>query len=189
MAEELEGSPEEVEKVTNFIDSRVQSQVEARVRAALAEMQAQEQPQRQSDQDEGQRRLREVIEPIYRPEINEARIDALSATDENRFYRRNAEAIEYEAQIEDVFEKSRKAGRPMIREDIYSYILGKEVRSNTDSFVEKHNAKKAAQLDKARGGVDMGFSSLSKDKQRQSLAEFSKLSSDDMAKELEGVEF
>lgn len=182
MAESEETSEEQIAKAREF--------VRAEANALLAEMRAAEgQQQPPVTKDEGNNQLRELLEPLYGPHVQQARLESMSAIDESRFYRKHPEAAEREDQIEAIFRESMRNGRPWQREEINRYLIGKEAEADPDKFVEKINAKKEAQLRRAEGAMDFGFNGAGREQEVEKFKSFDKLSVEEMEKALEGVTF
>lgn len=107
--------------------------------------------------------LQSVIDPLVSPAINSARVIGLAAQDEARFYRRHPDSAAYEEKIEKLFQQGVESGRLIDRESIFNYLVGQEVNTNPDKYVEALAAKKAAQLSDARRASDFGAGGSGRD--------------------------
>jgi len=182
MAEEKQENPQ-----TNNEDAV--AQLQEMIRSSIAEeLKKFSQPQEHSDQDRAREELKRVIDPIYKNDFDVAKLNSASAIDESRFYRKNPDAVGMEDKIEEMFVRLAQAGRATSRTAIYEYLLGQEVRSNPDAFVEKLSAKKKAELQKATNASDFGGNSVIREKV-DSLKDFDKLSLEELETKLEGITF
>lgn len=187
---------DELIKVQNFIKEQVRGYFDE-----LKDKLPAPQPMvtRQSDQEIQQQQLREIISPFIEPGLNEARLHGADAKDYVKFYTSNPEAAEYADEVEKLFEGAVKAGRPIPRQDLLDYVIGKEYRSDRDKFTEKLTSKKKEQVERAESASDIGSFSMTKAKNDPMFAAFTgyeRLEGDDlsnrvkeMEKALEGVTF
>lgn len=177
----------EIKKVQDFIRSETEKHFNSLYESRSRDNRQQDpQPQR-NDQDDAKRQLKEFIDPIIKPDIDETRLIASDAKDEARFYRKNPDALELEEQIEQAFDRLVKANRPTSREDIYKYIIGQNYTSDRDRFIDSALSKRQAQLDKASAAADMASGGVSRKEMESGRESFSKLSVEEMEKALEGV--
>lgn len=174
---------------------KAQRLIKSIVDTTLAEQRAQEdgrQQQREApvvDEDEGRKRFKEMLDPYIRPEVNQARLESMAAVDESRFYRKHPEAVEYEDQVEKIFNESMKRGQPWQREDIHKYLVGKEATENPEKFVEKMTERKQRQLREAEYAGDMGAGGMQRSRDESRFKDFKSKTLEEMEKDLEGITF
>ncbi len=183
--EYVDGDNEDIKRVQSLIREQVQSCM-AEQQAAEAARQAQG---NLTDEQKGRQQLKEVIDPIIGPDINEARFTAADAKDEVRFYRKNPEALDHEEEIEKVFIQLKQAGRATDRATIYQYVLGREYTEDKEKFTDKQIERRRQQTEKADIAQDMGMGALSRARNDPKFKDFDKLSVEDMEKALDGVTF
>jgi hypothetical protein len=189
MAEEVqqEQQPEgnDFEKVTGFI----RDQVKAYIGELQQQQPQQQQPQYDQRQYEQNRLVAETIAPVVGPALAQATNDAADARDEIRFYRENPEALEHSEAVERLFGELKQQGRLIPRRDLYDAILGREFRADPEKFVEKQQARKKQQTERAELSTDFGAAMMNKVKADSTWGNFENLSLEDMEKKLEGVTF
>ncbi|MGL5936910.1 MAG: hypothetical protein ACRCZI_14945 [Cetobacterium sp.] len=184
MAEEQDvkqPSDEDIAKAQNWIKEQVKAQ--------LSEMQSQEVPRQSVIEQQRPDQLRDILDPYIAPAVQQARLDAMSAVDESRFYRNNPDALDFESQIESTFNQLMKDGRPLGRADIYHHLIGRMAVTEPDKFNERQKTKHNTQLAKANSAVDFGFNSVGREKEAEEFKAFDKLTSEEMEKRLEGIVF
>jgi hypothetical protein len=185
--EQVDGGNEDIARVQEFIRNQVKEQ--------MAEMQAAEQAQRQqrelgeTDESRSRRQLKEVIDPVIGPDLQDARFVAADAKDEVRFYRKNPEALEHEEEIEKVFMQLKQAGRATDRATIYQYVMGREFTADREKFTDKQLERRKKQLESADIAQDMGAGAIGRAQRDPKYRDFDKLSLEDMEKALDGVTF
>ena len=185
MAEEEQGQQDaaEVERVREFI--------KAQVIDTMKSMETERSPSpvvpTTTEEEQGRQRLKEVIDPIYRGDIDHVKFVSADAKDEIRFYRKNPDAVDYEEKIETLFTDLAKAGRPTSREHLYHLIIGQEAHKDPEKFVERHAEKKKRQVESAREGLDFGASGLQRTRNDNPFENFESKTIPEMEKALEGV--
>jgi hypothetical protein len=138
------------------------------------------------DADTAQRNaIKEMVDPIYRNELESIRLEARAARDEATFYRKHPEAVDIADDLEKLFVESANNGRPTSREALYDFYNGREQRMNP----EKYEARRKAQLERASAASDIGSGSNGKEKAGITIDDFKSLSLEDMERALEGVTF
>lgn len=101
------------------------------------------------------KQLKDLIDPIVQPALQEARLTAASAMDYARFYSSNPDAVEYKDDIEELFKKGVESGRAVDRESLASYVLGQKLRKDPEAVMKKFQEKQA-QIERAKQGIDFG---------------------------------
>jgi len=128
-------------------DARTQAQQNAEARARAAAV-------NQVAQDPLAQTLRPYIEPVAR-ELN---LKTDMAMDAVRFYNRNADALKYEQDIENVVNTMASRGTPWDRDTAFKYIKG----AKFDHFMgEEIKAREAKTQEAAQQGFAIGGSSVS----------------------------
>lgn len=182
---------------------KVQAAIKAETLRVLDEHKAQEAAQqaRQQQDNRGQQKvendqLKEVLDPYFKPGLDQANLNAADARDAVSFYRNNPGLTrEQEQQVEEMFQKMKEVGRPTSRQDLYRTILGKEYTDDPESFIEKRNKAKQEQLDRAREAADFGSSGYSIQKPSNAkelegkFQNFGSLTSAEQEELLDGVTF
>lgn len=137
-----------------------------------------------------QQALREYLNPVIQPELQAIRVEAADARDlaavmHDPLYQ------EYKTEVEDLFQQTKKAGRPMPRQDLLQYVMGKEARENPTKFKERLAAHEKDQLDRAASAADMGAGNIARNPSAlaATMEEFAKLPSEEQLKYLDGVTF
>lgn len=191
MAEETQDQQFDINQVNAYIAEQVQQNL-ASIR------QAEQQPQPQPDKVAMERQVREVLDPIYGPDINNAMFNSADAKDYVDFYTDDLHR-EYKDDVETAFQRAKAEGRPTTRNTIYRYLLGNEYATDPDKFSEKQKTLRQKQLDRASSSADVGGSQSNRERQADiaRLEDIGKLdangkfvmSVDDMAKALEGITF
>ena len=195
MAEEQQGQDPQfdINQVNEYIAQQVQQNL-----AAIRSAEQQQQPrQQQPDQVAMERQVREVLDPIYGPDINAAVFNSADAKDYVDFYTDDIRR-EYKDDVEAAFQRAKAEGRPTTRHTIYRYLLGNEYATDPDKFSDKQKQLRQKQLDRANSAADVGGSGSSRERAEIArLEDIGKLDSngkfamplDDMAKALEGIAF
>lgn len=144
-----------------------------------------------SEDDQARKEFKKLIDPIYKNEIDEAKLTSAEALDYAKFYNRsNEDAFEYQDQVEAMFERLKSAGRPMSRIDILDYIVGNEKRTSPEKYQERETKRTKAALDKARDAEDMaGFGSSRLKDDIAKFANFESKTLEEMEAALEGIVF
>lgn len=165
----------------------VNAHIKGQVETYFNEMKSREAlPTQQTEQKD---QLKDLIAPYIDPGMNQARFDGADAKDYVKFYTQNHDVAEYNDEIEKMFKGLADAGRATSRTDILHYLRGKEYSTDKDKFVEKITAKQKEQVEKAKGAVDIGQSSVDRARNDPIFATFDKLSLEEMEKALDGVVF
>lgn len=187
MAEENE-TPD-MDKINEYIEGVTKAAFDKHKEDVIRAYEASRQATQQPDvTEQGRKQIREIIDPIYGNDIANAQLTSADAKDYTKFYRTNPDASDYEDKIEEVFENTKKQGRPLPRQEIYDYIVGKEFRTNPDEFTKKRQAKREKDLERAGAGADFA-SYESKAKVDPTWSKFDTLSIEDMEKALDGMTF
>lgn len=185
MAESQEADETEILKAQNFVRDIVQR--------TLAEQQAAEGKRVEAEppvtRTDGDRQMRDILDPYFKPDLQQARLESMAAVDESRFYRKHPDAAEYEDKIETIFTESMKRGQPWQREDIHKYLVGKDATENPEKFVEKLTEKKQRQLREAEGAMDFGSNGFGRDRDGSRFKDFKSKTVEEMEKDLEGLTF
>lgn len=163
------------------VDAYIKQQFEAFTNEREASLQ--QQPQTQVD--EVQNNVRQIVDPIYRPDINQARLVAADAKDYSAFYRKHPEAVDLSDKLENLFEESVKNGRPTAREALYKYVLGDLHMTEPEKFADRQKA----QLRQAELAADLGGSGNGKPRNEGTLDDLKAMTLEDMEKALDGVTF
>jgi hypothetical protein len=184
--------PNELEQVQGWVKEQVQQYFDEQWSARQTAQQQEQQRQQQQvvSPDEQQRKQAgDFIRSLVGDDINAAKFSAADAKDEIRFYRSNPDAVEYEAEIEKLFTDAAAAGRPTTRQDLYSWMVGREALTEPDKWTEKQAARKKAQVERAEAATDFGASALNKAKEDSRFADFESKTVEEMEKALEGIAF
>ena len=165
------------------VDAYIRQQFDAFANEREASM------QRQSGQgqdiDQVQQNVRQIVDPIYRPDIDQTRLVAADAKAYAAFYRRHPEAVDLADKVESLFEDAVKNGRPTAREALYKYALGDLAMTEPDKFSERQKA----QLRQAEMAADLGSGGSGKPRNEGTLDDLKAMTLEDMEKALDGVTF
>jgi DNA mismatch repair ATPase MutL len=177
-------------EVQEFIKSQVDTYFKQQVEATPALRQVQQQQVVQQE-DAAQKQLGEMISPFIEPKLNRATLDSADSLDYVKFYTGNPEAVEYQEQVEKVFEMLKEKGRPLPRADILAHTIGKEVAADPTKFTEKMIEKRQKQIERAESAMDLGNFSSTRAKNDSTYGEgkFDKLTVAEMEKALDGIAF
>lgn len=176
---------DDIAKVQEFMKEQVDSYM-AEKYPTPAPQQSQKQ---ESDQDIARRQVKEFVDPIIKPDLDEAKFTATDARDFVDFYTTETDAKEYKDEVEKLFKQAKDNGRPMPRKELLRYLRGREYESDPDKFVEKTQQRKKQQVEHAGQAVDFGAAALNKAKNDSQWTNFEKLSVEDMEKALDGITF
>src|SRR5262245_52849172 len=166
--------------------ARVTEFIRAQVQQYMHEQMPQQAVQPEPDAvQRGQQQLTEVLIPYLAPVM----LEVADGKDYTTFYRRNADAMEYEEQVEQMFTDLKKQGRAVSRQDILDVLRGREFRADPDKFSEKHTAKRKEQLERAESSSDFGASAHVRAKNDPVWSNFGSLSVEEMEKALDGITF
>lgn len=166
------------------VDAYIKQQFESFSNEREAAMQRQQQQQPQP-MDEVQQNVRQIVDPIYRPDIDQARLVAADSKDEGRFYRRHPEAADLSEKIEALFEDAVRNGRPTAREALYKYALGDLQMTEPEKFAERQRN----QLRQAELAADLGGTASGKNRNEGTLDDLKAMTLEDMEKALDGTTF
>lgn len=166
------------------VDAYIKQQFESFAAERDAAMQ-QRQQQPPQQMDEVQQNVRQIVDPIYRPDIDQARLVAADAKDHVAFYRRHPEAVDLSDKVEALFEDAVKNGRPTAREALYKYALGDLASTEPEKFAERQKM----QLRQAEQAADLGAGGTGKNRNEGTLDDLKAMTLEDMEKALDGVTF
>ena len=167
------------------VDAYIKQQFDAFANERDAAMQRQQQSGQGQDIDQVQQNVRQLVDPIYRPDIDQARLVAADAKDHVAFYRRHPEAVDIADKLEALFEDAVKNGRPTAREALHKYVLGEMMMTEPDKFAERQKA----QLRQAEMAADLGVGGSGKPRNEGTLDDLKAMTLEDMEKALDGVTF
>lgn len=135
------------------------SQVGEKLRGDLASFIQQQQREPEPVHQPGPEPLRDPLGDMLRqhiaPDLAAANLKAEAAADKADFYASHADLDASErAEIEDLFNKQIKLGRPMPRADLFNWWQGK----NVDKVIEKRAKAREADLNRAAAAQTVGDS-------------------------------
>ena len=180
-----QGNEDQIEAFKSFISEQVKEAISANL----------PDPTKPDDNipkpDDPNNQLREVIDPLYRPELDGIALGVKAAEDKVDFYLdADEDKAAYRDQIEDLFTKQVQAGRPVSRNDIYAHLKGKELIENRDKVVDAEIERRKAAEEKANANIDWGVGSFDRARNDPDWANLDKLeSSEEVAKKMEGIVF
>lgn len=168
--EQSQGS--DFEKVQGFIKDQVKEYFDDLAQQHKFEP-ATPQQSSVSQQDQARQQLRDMIDPIYRSDVDDAKFAAADARDYVDFYTGDEDATVYKDEVEKTFKMLKDAGRPTTRADVLKWIIGSEYKGNKAKFTEREEAKKQKEMDRVHAASDFGASSAERQKADTDFKSFS----------------
>jgi hypothetical protein len=93
-------------------------------------------------------------------------------------------------EIEKLFQEAIQNGRPMARQVIADYIIGRDYRTDPVKFRETEKARNERQIERARSAADIGAGATGMHRLETGLGtleDFAKLSAEEQAKRLDAT--
>jgi hypothetical protein len=131
-----------------------------------------------------------IINPVVQPQLQAIDLRARASEDYTQFYGRNPEAFEVQDEIEKLFNEAIQNGRPMARQVIADYIIGRDYRTDPVKFRETEKARNERQLERARSAADIGAGATGMHRLEAGLGtleDFAKLTAEEQAKRLDAT--
>jgi hypothetical protein len=157
---------------------------ESRARQAQEE-QSQAQRQAEFHQLQAQQPVAQAVLPVVAPHINQAILEAQSATDAALFYGATPESIKYKDDIEAAFNRLKAQGTPLKREEVWAWYRGK----NMKKFVEGAIAEQQAAAEHARQATEAGSGHRTEANTPQALKDPYGSSFEELDKAMKNVSF
>lgn len=184
MAEETQDSLQgiDTEALANFIQAQTTQAFQKAREENPVVVQHQEQPVQQQPQQDF---WADIINPRIQPQIQQSQMAAAAAIDMANFYNSDEwdqvddllddgdmtvkelkqEKAKIKREVEKTFEDMMKQGRGTSRAAILDYVMGKELRSNADTYrkkaVKRSDKTRQQELANARRGSDIAASGIS----------------------------
>lgn len=162
-----------MEQVNEYIKAQMLANADEVVKVVEQRMKGNKAIEKQPDSEaQARQQIRDVIDPIYGGDINEARMNAADARDYASFYRNPGNAT-FEAEVEATFKMLKDAGRATSRNDVLNWVKGDLHSKDAAKFDERVKAAKQRELQYAQGAVDVGSGGVNHQRQDESFAVFS----------------